>query len=193
MIDSAMDEDVELISRRRVLDDFLKVDEATVRVGGEVQRRLSLERGDSVAAVVERREDGAILLTRQFRYPTMAKGPGYLLELPAGTVEDDEDPVDALRRELVEELGFEADRIEPIATIYVSPGGSSERVLLYATEVGAADRVGDGGGLRSEGEAIEIVAVSIDDLLAMVADGTIADAKTIIGALWLERRRAGGT
>ncbi len=191
MIDPAMDEDVELISRRRVLDDFLKVDEATVRVGGEVQRRLSLERGDSVAAVVERREDGAILLTRQFRYPTMAKGPGYLLELPAGIVEEDEDPVDALRRELIEELGYEAGRLEPIATFYVSPGGSSERILLYSTEVGADERVSDGGGLASEGESIEIVAVSIDDLLAMVADGTIADAKTIIGALWLQRRRAG--
>jgi ADP-ribose pyrophosphatase len=145
-----------------------------------------------VAAVVQRREDGTILLTRQFRYPTMEKGPGYLLELPAGTVEDDEDPVAALRRELIEELGYEADRVEPIATFYVSPGGSSERILLYFTEVGAGGRVGDGGGLPSEGEAIEIVAVSVDDLLAMVADGTIADAKTIIGAFWLQRRREAG-
>ena len=88
-----MDEDVELISRQRVFDDYLKVDEAMVRVGGQVQRRMSLERGDSVAAVVERREDGAILLTRQFRYPTLEHGPGFLLELPAGSVDGDEDPV----------------------------------------------------------------------------------------------------
>jgi nudix-type nucleoside diphosphatase (YffH/AdpP family) len=186
-----MDEDVELISRRRVFDDYLKVDEAVVRVGGEVQRRMSLERGDSVAAVVERREDGAVLLTRQFRYPTLEHGPGFLLELPAGTIDGDEEPVSAVRRELIEELGYEAGDLEPIATFYVTPGGSSERIFLYATHVGDDDRVGGGGGLPSEGEAIEIVAVSVDELLAMVADGTIEDAKTIIGAWWLERRRGG--
>ena len=186
-----MDEDVDLISRQRVFDGYLKVDEAEVRVGGQVQRRLSLERGDSVAAVVERREDGAILLTRQFRYPTLEHGPGFLLELPAGSVDGDEEPVDALRRELIEELGYEAGLLEPIATFYVTPGGSSERVFLYATQIGDDDRVGDGGGLASEGEAIEIVAVSVDELLAMVADGSIEDAKTIIGAWWLERRRDG--
>ena len=79
---STMDDDVELISRRRVFDDFLKVDEAMVRAGGEVQRRMSLERGDSRRS--SSGEDGAILLTRQFRYPTLEHGPGYLLELPAG-------------------------------------------------------------------------------------------------------------
>jgi ADP-ribose pyrophosphatase len=183
-------DDVELISRRRVFDDFLKVDEAEVRVGGTVQRRLSLERGDSAAAVIRRREDGAILLTRQFRYPTLEHGPGYLLELPAGVIEDAEDPEVAMRRELVEELGYEADRLVHVSSFYVSPGGSSERVHLYYAEVDASDRVGDGGGLPSEGEVIEIVVVSVDDLLAMVADGTIADAKTIVGALWLERHLA---
>jgi ADP-ribose pyrophosphatase len=185
-----MDDDVELISRRRVFDDFLKIDEAMVRVGGEVQRRLSLERGDSAAAVVQRREDGAILLTRQFRYPTLKHGPGYLLELPAGVIEDGEDPEIAMQRELAEELGYEADEMVSIGTFYASPGGSSERVFLYYAEVDASDRVGDGGGVPSEGEVIELVAVSFDELLSMVADGTIADAKTIIGALWLERRRA---
>jgi ADP-ribose pyrophosphatase len=171
-----------------VFDDFLKVDEAEVRVGGTVQRRLSLERGDSAAAVIRRREDGAILLTRQFRYPTLEHGPGYLLELPAGVIEDGEDPQVAMRRELVEELGYEADQLVPISSFYVSPGGSSERVHLYYAEVSAADRVGDGGGVPAEGEMIEIVVVSVDELLSMVRDGTIADAKTIIGALWLERR-----
>jgi ADP-ribose pyrophosphatase len=185
-----MDDEVELISRRRVFDDFLKVDEAEVRINGTVQRRLSLERGDSAAALVQRREDGAILLTRQFRYPTLEHGPGYLLELPAGVIEGEEDPEVAMRRELVEELGYEADDLEPISTFYVSPGGSSERVHLYYAEVSTSDRVGDGGGVPSEGEVIEVVAVSVDQFLSMMRDGTIADAKTIIGALWLERRLA---
>ena len=95
-----------------------------------------------------------------------------------------------MQRELVEELGYECDRLVPISAFYVSPGGSSERVFLYYAEVDASDRVGDGGGVPAEGEAIELVAVGFDELLTMVRDGTVADAKTIIGALWLERRRA---
>ena len=118
-------------------------------------------------------------------------GRGSCWSSPPDPLRGTTEPVDALRRELIEELGYEAGPLEPIATFYVTPGGSSERVFLYATQIGDEDRVGDGGGLASEGEAIEIVAVSVDELLAMVADGTIEDAKTIIGAWWLERRRDG--
>ena len=60
-----------------------------------------------------------------------------------------------MQRELVEELGYECDRLVPISAFYVSPGGSSERVFLYYAEVDASDRAGDGGGVPAEGEAIE--------------------------------------
>ena len=79
-----------------------------------------------------------------------------------------------------------ATELVPISAFYVSPGGSSERVFLYYAEVDASDRVrrrsGPPRARRSN------VAVGFDELLTMVADGTVADAKTIIGALWLERR-----
>ena len=149
-----------MLGVRRLLDDFLSIDEATLEVDGVVQRRLALERGDGVAAIVRRVEDGMILLTRQFRYPTLGKGPGWLLETAAGVVEAGEDVEEALQRELVEELGYRARRLELIGRFYLSPGGSTERLSLYYAEVSERDRVGPGGGVASEGESIEVVELS---------------------------------
>ena len=185
-----MDGDVQLISRRRVFDDFLKVDEGVLQIGARQLRLLSLERGDSAAAIVLRTDDDRLLFTRQFRFPTMEKGPAYILEIPAGTVEPGEDPETCIRRELVEELGYRATRIEPIATFYVSPGGSSERIHLFFAEVDAAGRVSAGGGVAAEGEDIEVVEAGINELPAMLTNGTIVDAKSLVAGLWLQGRRA---
>ena len=186
------DHPVKIVAKRRLLDDFLSVDEAILDIGGGAnQRRLSLERGDAAAAIVRRLPDGEILLTRQFRYPTLDKGPGWVLEVPAGVVENDESPVGTIERELVEELGYEAAHIEPIAAFYVSPGGSSERVFLYYAEVSESGRVSDGGGLAAEGEDITIEAYTLDELVARMDSGDIVDAKTLIGIQWLVIRDRG--
>jgi ADP-ribose pyrophosphatase len=134
---------------------------------------------------VRRLPDGEILLARQFRYPTLDKGPGWVLEVPAGVVEDGEDPIETMRRELVEELGYEATHIELIAGFYVSPGGSSERVFLYYAEVAESGRVSDGGGVVAEGEDITIESYTLDELVARMDSGDIVDAKTLIGIQWL--------
>src|SRR5262245_12878989 len=178
-------------SRRRLLDDFFKVDEAEVsfeRFDGSMTppvRRLVFERGDSVAAVVFDREAKRLLLTEQFRFPTLEKGPGWLIEIIAGMIEAGEQPEDSLRREIEEELGYRADHIEHIATFYVSPGGSSERIWLYYAEVGDAGHVSAGGGLPGEHEDIRVVSISPEEACAALKDGRIVDAKTIIGLKWL--------
>lgn len=179
-----------ILDTRILLDDFFRVDEATLEVDGVEQRRLVLDRGDSVAAIVFRRDDATVLLTRQFRYPTFREGPGWVVEVVAGMVEPEEAPDVSLRRELEEELGYGADVVEPIATFYVSPGGSNERIHLYYVEVDAADRVGDGGGLSSEGEDIEVLAYSLEELAQARARHDFVDAKTIIAVDWLLDRRA---
>jgi ADP-ribose pyrophosphatase len=182
---------VEVRSRRRVLDDFFKVDEAEVsfeRTDGSMTppvRRFVFERGDSVAAVVLHRESRELLFTEQFRFPTFDKGPGWLTEIMAGMIDGDEAPETALHRELEEELGFRVEHVEPIATFFVSPGGSSERIWLYYAEVTEAGRVSDGGGLASEHEEIRIVRMSLDESRAALRAGRLADAKTIIGLQWL--------
>jgi ADP-ribose pyrophosphatase len=176
--------DVEVLRETRVFDDFLKVDEAILRVDNREQRRLALERGDAAAALVHRADDGKLLFTRQFRYPTLAKGPGWILEVAAGIVEDGETPAGSIRRELEEELGYGADHLEPIASFYASPGGSTERIHLFYAEVSEAGRVGPGGGREDEAEAIEVVALDVEELAAMLERQELHDAKTVIAAMW---------
>jgi nudix-type nucleoside diphosphatase (YffH/AdpP family) len=185
---------VEILSHRRLFDDIFKIDEASVRferVDGSISppvRRLVFERGDSVAAVVFVRDTQALVLTEQFRFPTHDKGPGWLLEIIAGTVDAGETPEAALRREIEEELGYRVGHVEPIATFYPSPGGSSERIWLYYVETIQADRVSAGGGVAAEHEDIRVLTMSRDEAREALADGRFADAKTLIGLQWLFAR-----
>jgi nudix-type nucleoside diphosphatase (YffH/AdpP family) len=138
--------------------------------------------------VVFDRDAERLLLTEQFRFPTLEKGPGWLIEIIAGMIDPGEQPEDSIRREIEEELGYRADRIEHVATFYVSPGGSSERIWVYYTEVGDAGRVSAGGGLPGEHEDIRVVSMSPEEARAALKDGKIADAKTIIGLQWFLAR-----
>ncbi len=182
--------DVIVHEKRRVFDGFFKIDEATVSYRGAdgsmigPVRRLSLERGDSVAALVFHRDRRSVILANQFRYPTYEKGPGWLTELVAGMVDPGETPEQSIRREILEESGYEIERLQHISTFYVSPGGSSERILLYYVEVTDANRVGAGGGHGSDGEDIRLIEVPLDRLQSQVTAGRIADAKTLVAILW---------
>jgi nudix-type nucleoside diphosphatase (YffH/AdpP family) len=192
---SLMPSRVEIHSRHRVFDGFFKIDEAELayeRFDGAMTpplKRLVFERGDSVAALVYHRDENRLLLLRQFRYPTYEKGPGWLTEVVAGMQEHSEPAVDALKREILEEIGYEVSHLEPIATFYLSPGGTSERIVLFYAEVTAAGKVGRGGGLIEENEDIVTVSYSPEELAEAVAAGQIQDAKTLIGILWFQARQ----
>ena len=187
---------VEIHSRRRVFDGFFKIEEAELayeRFDGAMTpplKRLVFERGDSVAAIVYHRDEERLLFLRQFRYPTYEKGPGWITEVVAGMQEHGEFAEEALRREILEEIGFEVSHLEPIATFYVSPGGSSERIVLFYAEVTAAGKIGTGGGLLEENEDIATVSWSPAELTEAVATGQIHDAKTLIGILWFQARHS---
>jgi nudix-type nucleoside diphosphatase (YffH/AdpP family) len=180
--------------KSRLLDDFFKVEEAYVRYEhfdgtmSPLVRRLNFERGDSVAILIYNPLTERIVLVNQFRYPTYEKGPGWITEAVAGMVGVNEDPEAAIRRELQEEAGYQILRLEPISTFYVSPGGSSERIILYYAEVDQSDRQGAGGGLASENEDIRTVELSLPEALEQIRTGELADAKTVIGVFWLQAR-----
>jgi nudix-type nucleoside diphosphatase (YffH/AdpP family) len=188
---------VEILNQRIVFDDVFKIEEATLRFerfNGQMSepfRRLVFERGDAAAALLLNRDTQKVILIEQFRYPTYKKGPGWLLEVVAGMVDQGEQPEETIRREVREEVGYQVSDLQPIATFYVSPGGSSERVALYSAEVGEADRVAAGGGSAAEHEDIEQVDLSLPELWTALHEGNIVDAKTLIAVQWLQCRLAG--
>ena len=180
--------------KKRVFDGFFKIDEVEVsyqRFDGTMSkplRRLCFERGDAVAAIIYNRQSQRTLLVKQFRYPAYEKGPGWIIETVAGMLDEGESPESAMKREVLEETGYETQKIELIATFYLSPGGSSERVHLYYVEVCDTGKVSAGGGLPSEGEDIETLMFSKEELNDLMTKGTIQDAKTIVGIQWLQMR-----
>ena len=187
---------VSIEQKRTLLDDFFKVEEAYLhfeQFNGEMSqkvRRLSLERGDSVAVLVYNTTTEKIILINQFRYPTYRHGNGWITETIAGMVDQGETPEDTALREIQEETGLNIKRLEHIANFYVSPGGSSERIFLYYSEVSGKDaKYNKTGGLLHEGEDIKVIEYSLAEALAKVRSGEIMDAKTILGIYWLGNRQ----
>ena len=187
---------VTIENKKYILEDVFKVDEAYLRYekfNGEMSgtvRRISLERGDSVAIIIFNTKTNKIILISQFRYPSYKTGHGWLLETIAGIVDSNETPEEAARREAQEETGLDITMLEHISTFYPSPGGSSERIFLYYSEV-SRDSTSDGdiGGLACEDENIQSYEISLDEALERIKSGEIMDAKTIIGIQWLENRQ----
>ena len=126
--------------------------------------------------------DGAVGLVRQYRHPAGRA----LLELPAGRLEEGEPPEACAARELEEEVGVAAGRLEPLTVFFTTPGFCEERFWLFlATDLREV-------GLRLEDdEFIEVVRLPLDAALSMVASGEIEDARTIIGLLLVARRLGG--
>lgn len=182
---------VEVKAVRTLFDDFFRIDQAELRYEladgrmSDFSRRLSFERGDSAAAVVVNESSAMAVLARQFRFPTLAKGPGWMLELVAGTVEAHESPEQCIHREIIEEYGYETLTIRWLCTFYTTPGGSSERIHLFQAVVAATTRTGDAGGNSSEQEDIELVEVPFSEVPELLAGGEVVDAKTLIGLNWL--------
>ena len=181
--------------KRNILDDFFKVEEAYLqfeKFSGEmssVVRRFSLERGNSVAVLAFNRHTNKLILISQFRYPTYKNGHGWLIEAIAGMIDSGETPEDAARREAEEETGLSISTLEHITTFYPSPGGSSEQIFLYYSEVsGESSSSNSSGGIISEGEDIISLEISLEEALEKIKSGEILDAKTIIGIYWLENQ-----
>lgn len=144
------------------------------------QRRVELPNGlirdkvivhPSNAVAILPLEGERCKLIRQYRYAI----DDYILEAPAGALEQDEDPLAAAGRELIEETGFAAQTIEPRGYIITTPGYTDEKIYLYeARGLTPSEEYG-----KDEDEVIEVVDVASGDLPGMVRDGTITDAKTI--------------
>lgn len=179
---------------KTILNDHYKVVEAEVTYdtfnGEEITaRRLAFDRGDSVAILLFEKESKSILLTSQFRYPSCKHNNGWLLEIPAGSLEENEMPEKCIVREVLEEIGYKIEIPKLTHTFYTSPGAVTERILLYFAEVSEKDKIAKGGGVEAENEDIQLVKLPVKEIEAKLSE--IKDAKTIIALQWFlltERR-----
>lgn len=172
---------------KTVFDDHYKIIEANITYETFDKKditawRLAFERGDSVAILLVDTETQSILLTNQFRYPTCKHDEGWLLEIPAGSLEENEDPVGCIEREVMEELGYKINSPKQLHTFYTSPGASTERMFLFYAEVSKKDKIGKGGGIEEENEDIQTVSIPISEIKKNLAK--ITDAKTLVALQW---------
>jgi len=120
-----------------------------------------------------------ILLVSQYRYPTGET----LVELPAGTLEPGEEPIETARRELEEETGYRAARMNLIGSYYTTPGFTSELMYLYE-----AFDLTFGEQQLEEDEMIEVIRISSEEAMRMLGNGEIRDAKTLVGLMMVSHR-----
>ena len=142
----------------------------TGRSGQPLERHVIVHPG--AVGILPLLDDGRVVLLRQYRIAVDA----YLIEMPAGTLEPDEEPIVSAQRELIEETGYTAGKIEPLITFYSSPGILREQLHLFV-----ATELTPGKTALEDGEDIEPLIVTWDEIRNMIARGEITDAKTLIG------------
>jgi nudix-type nucleoside diphosphatase (YffH/AdpP family) len=144
------------------------------------QTRETYDRGNGAAILLYNLEKRSLILVKQFRYPCFVEGhDDLMLEVPAGKL-DDLSPEECIRAETEQETGYRVRQPRKVMEAFMSPGSVTEKLFFFVAEYDPTDRVSAGGGHAEEGEDIETVEVSIDEALEMIANGRIADGKTII-------------
>ena len=143
-------------------------------------KREVYDRGNGCAILLYNPSRRTVVLTKQFRLPAYMNGyRDQLIEVAAGLL-DEADPLSRVISEAEEETGYAPKNVKPVFAPFMSPGAATERVYLFTGEYDSASRPGKGGGLESEGEDIEVFELSFDEAVAMMMDGRICDAKTML-------------
>jgi ADP-ribose pyrophosphatase len=172
---------MQLATRRIYSGKVISLDVDMVRFPDGTTGELELIRHPGAAAIVPCASDPAggdptILMIRQFRY---AAG-GVLWEVPAGTLAPGEAPEACARRELLEEAGVTAERVERLTSIWTTPGFTDEAIHLFW-----AQGLTPGTAAHEPDEFIEVVPRPLSDVVAAIRDGEIRDAKTVAAILYM--------
>jgi len=151
-----------------------RVESVEVAAADGTLRRREIVRHPGSVAILPVVDESHVCLIRNFR----ASAGRILVEIPAGTLEPGEDPQAAAHRELAEETGYRAVRMDPLLACYLSPGILDERMQLFI-----ATALKPGPTAREPGEQIENLVTTWDQALRMIDEGEIEDAKTIVSVL----------
>src|SRR5579859_1951397 len=146
-----------------------------------VREREAYDRGNGATILLYNRQQGTVILTRQFRLPTYVNGnpTGMLIEACAGLLDKDH-PEAAIRRETEEETGYQLGAVEKVFEAYMSPGSVTEILYFFIAEYTPSMKVHTGGGLEHEEEDIEVLELPFARAMEMIDSGEIRDGKTIM-------------
>jgi nudix-type nucleoside diphosphatase (YffH/AdpP family) len=172
---------------------WVKLDRYTIRYrryDGTEDRlvREVHDHGHGATVLPYDRARGTVLLVRQFRLPAyLTDGSGgFIIETCAGLLDGD-DPAVCANREAEEELGVRLSNLRHMTTAYATPGCVTERIALFLADYSHEARIDGGGGHAHEGEDIEVLEIPFEEMRRMVKDGRIADSKSVMLSLFLER------
>jgi len=190
-----MAKDVEILGKSEQYKGYFRINRYRLRHrlyaggwSGELQREL-FERGHAVGVLPYDPAADSVVLIEQFRIGALVAGMGpWLTEVVAGIIEEGEAPEEVARRETREEAGIEVMDLMPICRYLVSPGGSSESVVLFC---GRVDSRGAGGihGLAAEHEDIKVDVVPYAEAMRRLEEGDFTNAISIIALQWLALHR----
>ncbi len=152
----------------------------TVRFPDGSSAEMDIVRHSGASAIVPfmndpEGEDPQLLLLRQFRY---AAG-GYIYEIPAGRLDGDESPAACAARELKEETGCTAERLEPMFTMFTTPGFTDEQIHVFL-----ASGLTHGEAAREADEFVDVVIMTLAEALELIRTGEIMDAKTALSIMY---------
>ena len=158
----------------------------TQRDGQVVQHKREVyDRGNGATVLLYNSQKQSVVLVRQFRVATWVNGnaDGMLIETCAGLLDDDE-PEDCIRKEAIEETGYQVKNVRKVFQLYMSPGGVTEIVHFFIAEYDDSLRENAGGGV--EDEAIDVLELPFSQALEMIRRGEICDGKTVILLQYLQ-------
>lgn len=175
---------IDLIKDKVLSDNYFILRNITydlTRNNGEViqHKREVYDRGNGATILLYNREKRTVVLIRQFRIATWVNGnkDGRLIETCAGLLDNDEPEV-CIRKEAIEETGYQVGEVQKVFELYMSPGGVTEIVYFFIAEYDESTRANSGGGV--EDEDIEVLELPFSEALSMVSNGDIRDGKAVI-------------
>lgn len=179
-----MSQTITLIKDKILSDNYFTLRNITydlTRRNGEVIRhkREVYDRGNGATILLYNSTKKTVLLVRQFRVATWVNGnqDGMLIETCAGLLDNDEPEV-CIRKEAIEETGYDVGEVRKIFELYMSPGGVTELIHFFIAEYHVSERASIGGGV--EDEEIEVLELPFSRALEMVRSGEIRDGKTVL-------------
>lgn len=172
--------DAQVSSQRLHTGKIIKLDQDRIRYPDGSEAEVDIVRHPGASAVVPflsdpEGEDPQVLLLRQYRYAA----DGYLYEIPAGRLDPGESPAACAARELKEETGCTAKKIEPLITMVTTPGFTDERIHLFI-----ATDLTHGQAAREHDEFADVIVMRLSEALELIQRGEIPDGKTALGLLY---------